>query len=98
MEDYGARSSEADRPFPPNRQRATGYATGLAVVAMEECGTASDDTTLKRGLAWLREHQQRDGNWLAASINKKRSPSSSPSIFMNDAATAYAVLALEKAK
>jgi squalene-hopene/tetraprenyl-beta-curcumene cyclase len=82
----------------PEPTESDGYATGLAVVAMEEYGIASDDTTLKRGLAWLRERQQRDGNWLAASINKKRRPWSSPSIFMNDAATAYAVLALEKAK
>jgi hypothetical protein len=82
----------------PEPTESDGYATGLAVLALEEDGMASDDTTLKRGLGWLKEHQQKDGNWLAASINKKRSRSSDPSVFMNDAATAYAVLALEKAK
>jgi hypothetical protein len=65
---------------------------------MEESGTAGSDQTLQRGLAWLKEHQQRDGAWLAASINKKRSPRSDAGLFMNDAATAYAVLALENAK
>ena len=78
MEDYGAGSSEADRPTPPNRQRATAMLAGFAVVAMEEYGIAGDDTTPKHGLAWLRKHQQRDGNWLAASISKKRRPWSSP--------------------
>jgi hypothetical protein len=32
---------------------------------MEEYGIAGADTTPKRGLTWLREHRQRDGNWLA---------------------------------
>lgn len=83
----------------PEPMESDGYATGLVVLAMEESGsTSGDDTMLKRGLAWLGEHQQTGGNWLAASINKERRPWSSPSIFMNDAATAYAVLALEKAK
>ncbi len=82
----------------PEPMESDGYATGLAVLAMEESGTASNDPTLQRGLTWLKEHQQKDGAWLASSINKKRAPSSAPSLFMNDAATAYAVLALEKSK
>ncbi len=73
-----------------------GYATGLAVLAMEESGIS--DQALRRGLAWLASHQQKDGAWYASSVNKNREPNSDASLFMNDAATAYAVLALEKAK
>jgi squalene-hopene/tetraprenyl-beta-curcumene cyclase len=49
-------------------------------------------------VVWLAEHQQKDGTWRASSINKKRDPQSDASLFMTDAATAYAVLALEKAR
>ena len=65
---------------------------------MEESGTPRNDRTLQRGLVWLTEHQQKDGAWLASSINKQRDPASDASLFMTDAATAYAVLALEKSK
>ena len=37
-----------------------GYATGLAVLAMEESGTYRRDKTLQRGLEWLAKHQQKD--------------------------------------
>jgi squalene-hopene/tetraprenyl-beta-curcumene cyclase len=82
----------------PEPIESDGYATGLAVLAMEESGTLRSDPTLHRGLAWLAEHQQKDGAWLALSINKKRDPESDASLFMKDAATAYAVLALQNAK
>ena len=49
-----------------------------------------------RSLAWLDQHQQKDGTWTAASLNKQRDPASDPALFMTDAATAYAVLALEQ--
>jgi squalene-hopene/tetraprenyl-beta-curcumene cyclase len=65
---------------------------------MEESGTPHNDQTLQRGLKWLTGHQQSDGAWHASSINKERDPKSDPGLFMSDAATAYAVLALEEAK
>jgi hypothetical protein len=65
---------------------------------MEKAGITATDPTLKRGLRWLRSHQQPDGPWKALSINKKREPGSDPALFMQDAATAYAVLALEKSR
>jgi squalene-hopene/tetraprenyl-beta-curcumene cyclase len=71
-----------------------GYATGLTTLALEQAGAGSDPR-VKRGLQWLMEHQDRStGRWMATSLNKQRDPKSDPGQFMNDAATAYAVLAL----
>ncbi len=53
---------------------------------------------LSRSMDWLRQHQQIDGTWIAASLNKQRDPQSDPALFMTDAATAYAALALEARK
>lgn len=76
-----------------------GYATGLAVYALEQAGITRKNLQLNRGLSWLAGHQDKtEGRWLAYSLNKKRDPSSDPGPFMNDAATAYAVLALTQAK
>jgi squalene-hopene/tetraprenyl-beta-curcumene cyclase len=73
-----------------------GLATGLAALALEASSTPSHDPTLRRSLTWLAQHQQADGTWTAESMNKKRDPASDPAPFMTDAATAYAVLALER--
>jgi squalene-hopene/tetraprenyl-beta-curcumene cyclase len=73
-----------------------GLATSLAVLAIEESGKVGRDLTLKRGLQWLEQHQQKDGKWQASSPNKQRGPENNAALFMSDAATGYAVLALEK--
>jgi squalene-hopene/tetraprenyl-beta-curcumene cyclase len=100
--DGGWRTSVLDNrersDHSPKPMESDGYATGLAVLAMEESETASSDRTLQRGLTWLKENQHSDGAWHASSINEKRSPWSNANLFMNDAATAYAVLALERAE
>jgi squalene-hopene/tetraprenyl-beta-curcumene cyclase len=100
--DGGWRTSALDKSersdHSPDPTDSDGYATGLAVLAMEESGTTRSDPTLKRGLQWLAEHQEKDGAWSAASLNKKRDAGTDAALFMQDAATAYAVLALEKAK
>jgi squalene-hopene/tetraprenyl-beta-curcumene cyclase len=72
-----------------------GYATGLAALALEAIATPYEDPMLRRSLDWLTQHQQSDGTWAAVSLNKQRDPASDPGLFMTDAATAYAALALE---
>jgi len=71
-----------------------GYATGLATFALQQAGLSSDPRVLQ-GLRWLVEHQDKSsGRWRASSLNKNRDPETEPSKFMDDVATAYAVLAL----
>ncbi len=99
QEDGGFRISALDaRERVDHTAQSTasdGYATGLTVLALEAVGTSRRDATLQRSLNWLAEHQQNDGTWVAASLNKERDPKSDPALFMTDAATAYAALALE---
>lgn len=75
-----------------------GCATGLVVLALEESGISRNDQMLAHGLEWLDQHQQKDGSWLASSLNEPRDPNSEIGHFMSDAATAYAALALETAQ
>jgi squalene-hopene/tetraprenyl-beta-curcumene cyclase len=72
-----------------------GYATALVVMALEASGMSQQDGLVKRGLDWLQRHQGSDGAWRAYSINGRRDPESDMGRFMSDAATAYAVMALE---
>lgn len=76
-----------------------GYATGLATLALEKAGLPVSSAGPRRGLEWLRQHQDRStGRWTASSLNKRRNPSSDAGQFMNDAATSVAVLALTAAR
>jgi len=78
----------------PLETRSDGYATGVIVLALEENGVKAQ--AIKCGLAWLEANQDRStGAWPAWSLNKSRDPNSPAGPFMSDAATAYAVLALE---
>jgi hypothetical protein len=53
---------------------------------------------LARALLWLTGHQDRDtGAWPALSMNKRYPAGSMESFFMQDAATAFASLALIEA-
>jgi squalene-hopene/tetraprenyl-beta-curcumene cyclase len=74
-------------------EASDGYATGLMVVALRESGVAAAPA-IGRGVAWLKSNQDAGGGWTATSMNKKRDPNSDAGKFMSDAATAYAVLAL----
>ncbi len=75
-----------------------GYATGLVAYALEQLGSPDSQAALNRARGWLAKNQNlADGRWPATSLNKQRELSSDAGRFMSDAATAYAVMALEKA-
>ena len=66
------------------------YATAIATLALQRA-----NKNASRGVAWLRAHQDpTTGAWLAKSMNEFHEPQSMEGQFMNEAATAYAVLAL----
>ena len=86
------------RDDTPLETRSDGYATGVVTYVLLQAGVTRDQPQLKRGLAWLMLNQNKtEGRWLAYSLNKQRDLSSDVGRFMSDAATAYAVLALERA-
>jgi squalene-hopene/tetraprenyl-beta-curcumene cyclase len=79
----------------PLNPKSDGYATGLIALALEQSGISPDDLHVQRARFWLVRNQSKvDGRWPAYSPNGKRDHSYGEGLFMNDAATAYAVLAL----
>ncbi len=75
-----------------------GYATGLVAYALEQVGGPETVAPLKHALGWLDKSQiDADGRWPAVSLNNNRPVMSDTGLFMSDAATAYAVLALTNA-
>lgn len=80
----------------PLHGNSDGVATGLVVYVLEESGVTTENRQLQRGLSWLKKSQTQEGDWPASSVNKVRHVSAYTSLFMNDAATAFAVLALEE--
>ncbi len=82
------------RDGTPMDGASDGYGTGLMVLALRESRVPNADAQIARGVAWLERHQDPGGAWLATSMNKQRDPASDAGRFMNDAATAYSVMAL----
>jgi hypothetical protein len=80
----------------PLVQDSDGYATGLIVLSLEELGFPKQEAHVATGLSWLATNQRRwGGDWVAYSLNHRRhDPFSMVSQFMNDSATAFAVMAL----
>ena len=79
----------------PLAGKSDGYATGLIVFVLGQAGVTHKDSHLLRGRSWLVSNQnQTEGLWPGYSLVNRRDPSSGTGRFMNDAATAYAVLAL----
>jgi squalene-hopene/tetraprenyl-beta-curcumene cyclase len=82
------------RDNTPLETRPDGYATGLVVLVLEE--NRVEDAAVKSGIEWLKANQDKStGAWPAWSLNKNRDVKSDVGKFMSDAATSYAVLALE---
>jgi squalene-hopene/tetraprenyl-beta-curcumene cyclase len=78
----------------PQETVSDGYATGLVLHILQSAGVKKDDQRVAKGLSWLVSNQEATGEWKAYSLNKKRDLTSHVGRFMADAATAYAVLAL----
>jgi squalene-hopene/tetraprenyl-beta-curcumene cyclase len=81
----------------PQETRSDGYATGLITFVLQRAGMSPETAQLKRSLAWLIANQdKKEGSWTAYSLNKNKQNHISPetTLFMNDAATSYAVLSL----
>jgi squalene-hopene/tetraprenyl-beta-curcumene cyclase len=82
----------------PLNAASDGYATGLIAFVLDQINAQQARPPLQRALAWLRGNQlQPDGRWPAFSLNNNRPVTSDTGLFMSDAATAYAVLALTNA-
>lgn len=80
---------------PASSAGSNAYATAFAAFAMEQAGVPASDPRLKRALTWLRAHQDKKGGyWDAVSMNKKYEAGSMMELFMRDAATGFAAMAL----
>ena len=76
-----------------------GYATGLIAFVLRNAGVPPSQDALARALDWLVQNQDPDtGQWSASSLNLDRDPASERALFMSDAATGFAVLALTGAR
>ncbi|WP_321474134.1 hypothetical protein [uncultured Paludibaculum sp.] len=74
---------------------ANGYATAFAAFLLQTGGVPASDRRMSSALAWLRAHQDpRAGYWDSGSMNKQYPADAMPALFMRDAATSFAVLAL----
>jgi squalene-hopene/tetraprenyl-beta-curcumene cyclase len=77
--------------------RSDGYATGLVTLVLSRISGPAD-SHVAAGVAWLgRSQKLPEGSWPAYSLNPGRDPAPDVALFMNDAATAFAALALVEA-
>ncbi len=92
MESLGAWKK---RPGAPPATGSSSYATGLVAYTLQQAGVRPSDPSVASALNWLRAHQDRQsGYWAAESMNHRYEEGSMPALFMRDAATGYATLAL----
>ncbi len=88
------------RDGTPQEGKSDGYATGLITFALQQAGISPENAQQRQAIAWLAANQYKtEGYWPAYSLNKNEEHHLGPDTtrFMNDAATAYAVLALTEA-
>ncbi|MCU1276292.1 MAG: hypothetical protein JWO48_3723 [Bryobacterales bacterium] len=92
IESLGAWKKRAEAPAANG---SNSYATGLVAFTVQQAGVSRSDSRMSRALGWLRAHQdQQTGYWTAESMNKPHQAGTMPALFMSDAATGYATLAL----
>ncbi|MEI6399596.1 MAG: hypothetical protein WCO71_12575, partial [Pseudomonadota bacterium] len=85
------------RDGSPFETRSDGFATGLIALVARESAPELNKKNTSRALGWLRSNQdKKTGAWTAWSLNTVRDPASMTGKFMNDTATAFAVLALSE--
>jgi hypothetical protein len=95
IESLGPWMAHADAP-PSSGSNA--YATAFTTFALLRGGVAASDPKVAKALTWLQTHQDPStGAWAAVSMNKRYPVGSMESHFMQDAATAFASLALIEA-
>ncbi|MFO0807131.1 MAG: hypothetical protein U0746_00745 [Gemmataceae bacterium] len=75
-----------------SRRPPTGYATGLAVLALRRAGIWTTRGSSEPSRA---RRQRCDGTWPINYLNKSRDPKDNVGKFMRDAATGFAVLLTE---
>jgi squalene-hopene/tetraprenyl-beta-curcumene cyclase len=85
-------------PDAPIAAGSHAYATAYTAFVLQRAGVPASHPGLAKALVWLRSHQDpTTGAWPAVSMNKKYPDGSMPSLFMQDAATAFAALVLVEA-
>jgi squalene-hopene/tetraprenyl-beta-curcumene cyclase len=85
-------------PDAPPSHGSNGFATAYATYVLGQAGVAPSHPGMSRALEWLKSHQDHDsGAWQADSMNKRYPDDSMQVLFMQDAATAFASLALLEA-
>ena len=88
------------RDGTPQSSHSDGYATGFIALVLQRSGVPGTDARLQRALQWLQTHQSFwTGRWSSDSLNHRHGlRAGTARHFMDDAATAFAVLALTQAR
>jgi len=95
LEALGPWNEHPAAPESLDLRRSDSYATAWTAFVLKMAGGKAARAQTERALDWLRAHQDRQtGAWPAVSMNKKYPAGSMEEKFRQDAATAYAVLAL----
>ena len=82
-------------PDAPPSSGSDAYATAYTAFVLQRAGVAPSHPGLAKALGWLRMRQDpATGAWPAVSMNKRYPEGSMPSLFMQDAATAFAAMTL----
>lgn len=95
----GALGPWPKHPTAPPSNGSNAYATAIVAFILQRAGVPPGNPAVTRALDWLRSHQDpKAGFWEAPSMNKPYAAESMPSLFMQDAATGFATLALLEAQ